>query len=724
MSFKNPNWVFAVSLFVLMSGITSCRKKNGQADSQLLIPMGVVPELRANALRDLPGVIYQGQADSPIHWQPWTSQTLERASAANRLIFALIAMPQQKGYVNILSKLASDASLVSSIHEYYVPVLIDGDASREIGLLCADLCAEMKRGLQFPIFAWITPGGDPVAWITVPDAKETNVSALFQQSHSMIHRTWIEDYPYVVKNSAMDNSSRRRRISERKMTKVVSQEPGADAVRGIRQLTTLYDPELKSFDEAGGLFPAGSIDLLATAVYHPGLPPDLRARCLKTSRDLLEDLLRSPMFDLLEDGVFSSRNASSWSLPAFSRDCVSQARITVALLHGYRATGNPMALEKALGLIRFAEQSFRTPEELFALGFIDENPAIHWLWTVEQIKQALAPQDADWWITATGMQELGNLAPETDVRRQFLRYNSLGLVQSPAEIAADLSMTPEAFAARFEKVRQTLLDVRKARLKPVPRDLSSHAGSTFRMVSAYAAAFGVTGEETYRQKAVTLLGKARVSFSEGNRLNQFTRKAPSSIGAARAFTYGLALQAALDVSDITSDESWLVWAEDLATVAAELFTSDDHLKECPDDAAMMDLPITDLVMLFDDSTAGLISMAECRLHERERPMVESFSALATPLPVYAAVRPILHTDLLQATMARHFKVIVVIGSGLSAEMKLAIERLPMRTIQRRAAKSSDEVPPGSAMICLENGERQLVATPQALNLAVLPSPIE
>jgi hypothetical protein len=54
-------------------------------------------------------------------------------------------------------------------------------------------------------------------------------------------------------------------------------------------------------------------------------------------------------------------------------------------------------------------------------------------------------------------------------------------------------------------------------------------------------------------------------------------------------------------------------------------------------------------------------------------------------------------------------------------MKLATERLPMRMVQRRAAKSQDEVPAGSVLVILADGEPRLVSTPEALQQAVLPS---
>lgn len=714
--------VIAAALCCLPLG--ACRKGQSNPTVVSAPAVTIAEELLSNGLGPLPGAVYRSQAKSPIKWQPWTKETMERAKEAKRLVFAVVAMPQQPGFQSVLSSLASDSTLVTAINTTYVPVLIDGDAAREIGLLTADLCAEIKRGLQLPLFIWMTPEGNPVAWIPVATSSSTDVAELFNQSHSMVSRMWQDDSEYVRKNSGLDNENRRGRVGQRKNTKVMSEQPGEDVLRSLRQLASLYDPFSRSFDEAGGLFPAGAIDLLATAAVHPGLPAETRTRCLETTRELLNDLLPSAMFDPLEGGVFSSRRGNSWALPAFTRDCLSQARTAVSLIHAYRATGDEHALEKALAAISFAEKSYLTAEGLFSVGMEQESESAAWLWSVEDIERELSPEDAAWWIKVSGMKGLGNLPSEVDPRREYFRSNSLAIGKTPEEIAAELSLPVETFVPRYDMVRKTLLKARNTRLGPTPRDESSHAGATFRMVSAYAAAFGVTGDEKFREKAVSLLEKARIAFSDGPKLRLFSKDAPNSIGEGRAFLYALALQAAIDISVITSDEKWIDWSENLATTAAELFTDGEYLKECPDDAKIIDLPITDLVMLFDDSTAGLISFAECRLAERERPLVASFSALATPLPNYSVERPILHTDLLQATLARNFKVTLLTGSALPAELKLAAERLPMRMFQRREAKPDDEVPPGSIKIMFANGETRIASSPEDLTEALLPSSLK
>ncbi len=700
---------------------SSCRKWK-KADVQDPGPQVVLaPELQSNGLGSLPGAIYQSQADAPIHWQPWTKISLKRAKAAGRLVFGVIAMPQQPRFQQVLAALARDRDVVKAIHENYVPILIDGDAAREIGILTADLSGEIQRPLHLPMFVWLTYEGNPVAWIPVAKTESSEVADLFDQSHLMVSRMWKDSPDYVLKNSSMDNANRRARILQRKITKSVSEQPDVDVVRCLRQLISLYDPISRTFDGTGGLFPSGGLELFATASIHPGLSPAVRSRAMETTRNLMADLLSSAMFDPLDGGVFSARGSTSWALPQFVRNCSDQARVAVALLQVYRATGDPQVLEKALGLISFLEKSYVTSEGLFAVGLAEPTVPAQWMWSVEDIEKALSPEDAAWWIKINGMKGLGNLPSEIDSRREYFRCNTLGFAQTMGEIAAGQSQAVETFAPRFEAVKAKLLAVRNARLGKTRRDECSHASSTFRMVSAYAAAFGVTGDERFREKSVALLKRAREAFTVGPGLRMFSVDAPDSLGAGRAFLYALALQSVLDVAAITSDDHWLFWSEDLATTATELFVSNDFLKECADNAKLIDLPITDLLMLFDDSTVGLVSLAESRLAALGRPLVASFSELATPLPLQALDRPLLYSDLLIATFVRHYGITVVLGADIPPALKRAVERLPMRVIQHRLARPEDQVPAGSVKVLLPAGESRMAATAETLHEAILPS---
>ena len=708
----------AIGGMVLLGG-ASCRKPSPTTTAE--VPAVVAPELHANGVAGLPGLIYQSQSRSPIRWQPWSTETFERAKAAKRFVFLVMAMPQQTSFHKILSEMAGDPGLVALINDNYVPVLLDVDAAREISLLAADLAIEVKVPAQFPMFVWLTPEANPVAWIPVTAASPGAVRDLFDKSHSLLSHSWAGDADYVATNSIADNQARRERISRRKNETQASKEPAADVLKAIRQLTSLYDPVSRSFDEAGGLFPSGAIDLLASAVLNASVPKDIRARSLATLNELLKDLLPSPMFDPLDGGLFSSRRSGSWAFPVFDREGSGQARAITALFRAYEATRNPLVLERALGVLAYAEKSFAARSGVFALGDSAGEHTKSWLWTIEDIKKTLPAEDATWWIAATGMRGLGNLPSEADPTREFFRSNTIGLVKPMAEIAAGLGLTPEAFKLRFEAARKILLKARDERLGPSPKDETEHASTTFRMVSAYAVAFGATGNPAHRDKAVALLERARKVFVDGPDLWMFAARTLPSVSAGRAFLYGLAMQATLDLADVTGEEKYLAWADDLASTSAERFTAMDFLKECPDNAKIVDLPITDLAMLFDESTAGLISMAECRLAARGRPLVQSFSRLAVPLPTVVLEQPVMHTDLIQATLVRHYAPLVLNGKGLPEAMQTAVARLPLRLVKRRVAAAADGVPNGSVKVILPDGTSQLAATPEALRDALLPS---
>lgn len=699
---------------------TSCRKRD--ADARYEAPAVVAPELLRNQIAALPGAVYRSQAAAKVNWQPWTKETLARAHAAKRLVFMVIALPQYGSFQTVLEELEGSSALVEIINSQYVPVLVDGDAARELGILCADLCVEIRKPVQLPLFAWLSPEGNPVGWIPVPPGRRGGVRMLFDKSHSMVSESWANVRKYVYENSAIDNRNRAERITRRNTIELASEQPAADVVRAIRQLTSLYDPIARSFDETGGLFPTGAIEVLATAAMCRNLSQDDRSRCLRTLRETLADLLPSAMFDPLDGGLYSARRGMSWALPAFERECNRQALAVTALCRAYQATGNLLALRRALGVLDFIERNYRTEGGLFALGSTPPKPIRAHLWTLDEVREVLPPEDVAWWIAATQMTPLGNLPSEADPRRDFFRCNSFGMERSPGELAAGLGLGLEAFVPRYEAACKLLLEARAARLGETPRDTEAHATTCFRVVSAYCAAYTATGDPAFRDKATALLKLAQEAFSEGADLWQFATRTAPSVSAGRAFLYGLALQAVLDVMDVTGDASWALWADDLATTAAERFAREGFLRECPKHAEVMDLPITDLVMLFDESSAGLVSSNESRMAVRGRPLLESFSSLATSLPTITLRRPVLHTDLIVATLVRHHGTVALVGAGVAPELQSAVASLPLRVVNRRSATEKDQVPADAVKLVFPSGETVLVTSPGELRQAAFPAP--
>jgi uncharacterized protein YyaL (SSP411 family) len=714
----HPPVSLAIALLAFVT-LPACRKPPEPPPPVVVVRKELPENLLRNNLDGLPGSVHTLGAASPIHWQPWTRETLQYARAAERMIFAMVVMPQANGFEESLEAIGTDPAIVEILNTSYMPVLIDGDAAREIALLTADLSMEIDKNVNMPFFLWMSPDANPVGFIPAPWTTAASLRETFRSSHVLIWEIWKDSPQYVVDNSALDNEPRRARIDRRRLSNIGSKDPAGDTARALRQLSSLYDPFTRTLHEVGGLFPTGAVDLLAASVMQPGLPVEVRDHSAETLGMVLEDLMGSPMFDPLDGGMFSARRGNSWLLPSFQRNSVAQSRAAVALFRAHQATGNALALERALGLLAFCEANYRTEEGMFAIGLNPSHDPQHWLWSIEDVEQILGPDEAKWWVEYTGMKPLGNIPYELDPKRAFFRRNSLANKQTTAEFAATLGISESAFRRKLDSARMRLLAAREERVGKTPSDGNAHAGASFRMVSAYAAAYTATGDEAWRDKAVELLTRCRESFSSGVRLKIFIGDAPESIGAARAFHYALAIQAVLDVIDITGKAEWFHWCDDLATVMAELFTDGNFLKEASTESTIIDLPATDLIMLFDDSSVGLLNFAECRLAAQGRPMVRDLVELAGTLPASAVRFPVQHTDLLSAFLSRTRPVTVVWNEATSPELLTAVRRLPLRMIHRREATSADPLPTGGVLLIAGDGKTLPLTTADELANAIL-----
>ncbi len=640
------------------------------------------------------------------------------AERAHRLVFGVICQPQQPGYLEVIHAIELDEGLVRNLNDNFVPILIDADACRESGLLSAVLCAEIRRPLGLPLFLWMSPQGHPVAWIPVANnASGTGIRSLFDQSSEMVTQTWREDPDYVIRNSATDDLARVERLSVFAKCPPASSQPAADTIFSIRQLASLYDPGSRSFDGSGSLFPSGTLDLLSSAAITPGLPADLSLRSLETTSNLTHDLCTSAMLDPLDGGIFNSRIGSGWNLPNFARDGQSQARAIVSLLNSYRANGNRDTLDRALAALAFVEKHHTTPNGLFALGRQSLAPVDDWLWNMEDLEKILTGEELNLITAVSDLRGLGNIPVESDPSREHFRRNSLAF-KIPADAAATkIGLNLSAAKEVVESARKKLLKARQARLGDLPNDPRPHAGTTFRMISAYAAAYAATGDSEWRQKAIRTLDRAREAFSRGPLLQNFPGPA-DELNSGRAFLYGLAIQAALDVSDITFDSHRASWAEDLATTASEKFLSGDLLRETAPGQSIFSSLLSDRAMLFDDSTVGLLSAAEARLAARGRRLSEAYATTVVPTPIDATTRPILHTDQLVAGLIREQAPLVLLSPDAPDSLKEAACRLPVRMVTRRLAVESDSVPTLSVKIVFKDGRTVTASTAAALQGAL------
>jgi uncharacterized protein YyaL (SSP411 family) len=640
-------------------------------------------------MAEAPAGLLSSRAASAVHWQHWEPAVLQQAADAKRLVFALIGSARYPGCVETLDAIDKDPALAARLNTEFIPVLVDLELSPEAGLAAAVLSQEVRSPVAFPFILVLSPEGNEVTWRPIPHDPGMKLRDALESAMDVVAKMWTDSPDYVLGNSRADHKGRIDRLQGPDPQPASPVERDAQLARGIRQLASLYEEDTGVMAGAGGLLPVGILQCLASASLDPDTAPELSRHCREIVAGLSKTLLWSAMVDPLDGGVYSSRRGNSWQLPVIQRTCSNQARTARALVTLYRATRDRRALDVALGAVKFAEQQYAAQNGLFAAQRMPAVlPVRDWLWTEEQIGKALTPQEAALWKAVCGISSMGNLTWEADITREHFRLNSLGFRSSLAASAAKLGI-PEAEAAKLlESGRAKLLKARQERAADAPPCPAASATASFRMVSAYAALFTATGDVEWRNKALALAKRSRETFASGDLLKEQNPGVPEALCQARAITHALAIQAALDVAEITLDESWRSWAADLTTSVAEAFVDDSgRLREARPGSTPLTTPFQDRMMLFDESTAGLMRMNLARLAALGQNPPPSLAPWMSSLPPFAEL-PVVFTDSILAASFARSRVIVELPQQASAEWREAACRLPLDRIGRRLGKGT------------------------------------
>ena len=694
-------------LLAALAFTPACRKRTKGA-AEVPEP-AAVPELAANAMQDAPQGLLSSRAGSPVHWQHWEPSVLERARASRRLVFAVIGSAQYPGCVEALDVIDRNPALVAKLNETFVPVLVDTELSREAALAAGFLSQNLRQPVSFPFILVLSADANEVTFRPVATGSGANLEEIFQRAVELVSRMWVDSPAYMEENSRRDHENRLKRLPPPDPVPPSTEERDAMLSRTGRKIAALYDEDINSIFGSGGLLPLGLLQCLASTSLDPNTAPEIAARSREAAASFGSAVLNSAMVDPLDGGIYSSRRGSSWDLPMIHRTCMTQARAGRALVTLHNALKDRRSLEAALGAVRFAEEQFGAQNGLFAPQRLPGpmTPA-DWLWTREQIEQSLTPDEAGFWIALCGITGMGNLSLEADPNREYFRLNSLALRATLADAAAARNLDPDEAAALLESGRKKLLKARQDRMPGREAPTLPAAAPSFRMVSAYAALFTATGDPAWREKAITLAERCRLTFSDGPLLIEQGSGGPDALRDARAFTYALAIQAALDLSEITLDENWRLWAGDLASTVSELFVDPSgRLLEARSISTPLAFPLEDRLMLFDDSTAGLMRMNLARLEASGQHPPPSLAPWLTSLPRFDEF-PVVFTDSILAASFARSRVIVELPENASPEWREAACRLPLDRVARRFGKDA------AVKVMKPDGTETTVDSPAAL----------
>jgi uncharacterized protein YyaL (SSP411 family) len=721
--FTTHNFAALTAVCCLLCG--SCQSKQKATVAADTGPLPLPAADTKAQLGDAPTAFLRRQAKSPIHWHSWNPGILKTANDTRRLIMVLIGSSLYPSSDSVLATFADSPKITAEINGNYLPVLVDADACREMAIFAAELCTEIQKPVGFPFLLWLSPDGNPVAWTPVGRSDPESVREIFAQSSNMVASMWLESPDYVRDNSTRDAKLRLNRLARTRAEDLIPTDPTEQLDAAARRLCGFYDPLSRNIDGTGGLPPSGVFELLGRSATSPALPESLRQTCQAVVAGSAANLVHSSMIDPLDGGIYLARRGSGWNLPVFSRNTATQCRMSIALIACWRATGNQDFLSAATAALDFAEKGLGTGEGQIIHGTTlakDKEPAM--LWKTEELEHRLTPEEYRALSMASELRGLGNVPFGDDPNRQYFRLNVLGNRRSAAEIAPELGASAAATAALLKSAYKKLRKIRDQRIAgSLIVETAAYARHHARLASANAAAFAATGDPTLRDRAVAHLKTLKADYFDAKSgLKQFPKTPDPILGHARAVDYALTIQACLDVQSVTLDNSWLNWGKQLLDLASERFVLNTRMREFDEASKVIDIPLGDAVMVFGDSSCGVLHAAI------ERLSAFSYSA---PTPLTDAIAgemdttgtsPVIHTDLILGTLTRHLDPVVLLGPEFGASPPDALSDAIRAGGPRRCTLVPDsstppdakKAPAGQALLSVGPADPVPLSNPQTL----------
>lgn len=604
-----------------------------------------------------------------IAWQKWDEKILEKAKDTQRPIFALLCSPLGSASRTVVDELNENQDLREIISSQAISTVIDSSVNPEMANLGYSLSAESKKNAAFPMIIWLTHEGSPIAWDPVGDISGRELKVIVSNLADVVEDLWTGSSRYTVENSRSENEKRQLRLEPN--IEELKQPITRDELfqREARQLSSLYNFGEKNLDFIGGLIPSSSIELLAIGSHSVSLTKDVREQSRKAAKAMTLELTSGGLKDHLTGSYFYARRTDDWTLPFFSKDLLSQAKVAATLMKVGNLLGDEQFTQQGLKLLEILESEWLAKEISSKCPNGNADTPGGFLWDYRTLKKILSPDQLKIAIIAFSLEPTGNIPLETDPLGDYFNLNSLRGKTSNQELADELQLSLEVASKAVETIKSKLLTHRRENIKITGestltvKDLAlvlkaqtlraNHSGSPAHFDVAKATANRILSNYWKSEK-----GLIRISAD----LTMVPARCQDAMAVGRSLN---------ELYQATLDQHWLESATEIVDHTIQKFGfSGKILTELSKEEQIVPLRQFSVSMVFGESTLGISDQTLSRLHALTGKEVYGgiLDAHRRYIARQAKDRVVYHTDYISSCSLGDSALIAVLQGDIASEL--------------------------------------------------------
>ena len=516
--------------------------------------------LPADALKHSASLYLRDAAADKIRWQPWGAASFALARNLDRPVMIDIGAVWCHWCHVMDDTTCADPEVARILNAQFVPIKVDSDVRPDVDSYYQSAAANLTGAGGWPLVCFVTPDG-ALMYATgyLPaEAKAGDRAA----SAAMI--------PLLSRIAAAWKSDRRELSGQANAfaLKLAAQAyPPPSSSRGdsrallaqiLAGLKSSYDPRAGGFGSGEGArfydFPALRLALAHGFQAHP--------EYRRIAVDSLLKISRGGVFDQLGGGFHRYSTDRRWRVPHFEKMAYDQAMALVAYGEAYQLTHDPRLLAVIERTVAYVNGTLLDPQRHVFYAHQDADSfkgddGSYYTWTVDEVRRALAADQAHAAILYYGMEASPPRAPDGRI--------VLAPALTPQALADKLKMSPDAARAIVEEANHGLLMARNRRRAP-PVDRVVMTDRNALMASAFLTVWEATGDARCEKTALDALDfiLEHLRVPDGSFYHEFSQGRAQVPGIAADQIY--LASALLDAFEASGNAKYLTAARALAAL--------------------------------------------------------------------------------------------------------------------------------------------------------------
>jgi len=417
-------------------------------------------------------------AHNPVNWFPWGDEAFALAARLGRPVLLSVGYSTCHWCHVMEEESFEDVEIARYINEHYVAIKVDREERPDVDSIYMTAVQSLTGRGGWPMTVWLTPDREPFYGGTYFPARDGDrgADAGFLTLLARLREMYDREPEQVARQAAKVVEAIRRETVVRP-----GEPPAADVLAGAAGTIA------RRFDAVNG-------GLLGSPKFPSAFPVRFMLRHHRRSGDdralavaaaTLEKMAAGGIRDHVGGGFHRYAIDARWRVPHFEKMLYDNARLAIAYLEGYQATGRREFRRVTEEILRYVSREMTSPQGGFYSATDADSPGpdgrrregLYFTWTPAEIEGVLGKEEAAVFDRHYGVTAEGDL----DGR------NVLYLAEPPGD-----GKTRE----RLDRALEALYRARLERAAPL-RDEKILAAWNGLMISAFASAGLALREPAY-----------------------------------------------------------------------------------------------------------------------------------------------------------------------------------------------------------------------------------